>query len=484
MIDRDIFEDLFVLEMANNHWGSLERGLRIVSAFAQVARFNNVRAAIKLQFRDVDSFIHKHFRTRTDIRYIGKTLDTRMTPEDFAILVKAIRQASCIPMATPFDEKSVDLCCELGIPIIKLASSDLNDWILIEKIAATKKPVIVSTGGSSLKDLDDLVLFFQNRHIPLAINHCVSLYPTEDNELELNQIDFLCKRYPANTIGLSTHEYHNWTDSMLIAHIPADGSKATLISLPRDSYVAIPGYGMDRLNAAYKDGYVNASGDRKAKVGAGTNLLRQTIYNLTGLTINHFIQISLLGFVELSDAVGGVTVNLCHAVDDTVAHNKAIGSDGGSGLVLSAGKHSIHGIQALEFVRQRHGLNGGDLDRSARQRYFLTAAFRKVASIGIITKLGQLKVGGGYNLLFDLGCFHAIPQDRRPAYVEGVTTAAAAGADFLLWGFYRPPSRLMNTRVTKEEIEERFSAGWDLVRAWGGEQPDRFAGQWYHMKRR
>src|SRR5689334_20342308 len=117
MIDRDIFEDLFVLEMANNHWGSLERGLRIVSAFAQVARFNNVRAAIKLQFRDVDSFIHKHFRTRTDIRYIGKTLDTRMTPEDFAILVKAIRQASCIPMATPFDEKSVDLCCELGIPI-------------------------------------------------------------------------------------------------------------------------------------------------------------------------------------------------------------------------------------------------------------------------------------------------------------------------------------------------------------------------------
>jgi N-acetylneuraminate synthase len=218
MIDRDIFEDLFVLEMANNHWGSLERGLRIVSAFAQVARFNNVRAAIKLQFRDVDSFIHKHFRTRTDIRYIGKTLDTRMTPEDFAILVKAIRQASCIPMATPFDEKSVDLCCELGIPIIKLASSDLNDWILIEKIAATKKPVIVSTGGSSLKDLDDLVLFFQNRHIPLAINHCVSLYPTEDNELELNQIDFLCKRYPANTIGLSTHEYHNWTDSMLIAY--------------------------------------------------------------------------------------------------------------------------------------------------------------------------------------------------------------------------------------------------------------------------
>jgi sialic acid synthase SpsE len=218
MIDRDIFEDLFVLEMANNHWGSLERGLRIVTEFAQVVRFNNVRAAIKLQFRDIDTFIHKDFSHRKDIRYIGKTLDTRLSTEAFAALVKSIRQVSCIPMATPFDEKSVDLCCELGIPIIKLASSDLNDWVLIEKIAATKKPVIVSTGGSSLKDLDDLVTFFQNRHIPLAINHCVSIYPAEDNELELNQIDFLRGRYPLNTIGFSTHEYHDWTSSMLVAY--------------------------------------------------------------------------------------------------------------------------------------------------------------------------------------------------------------------------------------------------------------------------
>ncbi len=218
MIDRDIFEDLFVLEMANNHWGSVDRGLRIIAAFSQVVRFNNVRAAIKLQLRDVDTFIHKDFRGRSDIRYIKKTLDTRLVPEGFATLVAAIRKASCIPMATPFDEESVELCCQLAIPIIKVASSDLNDWLLIEKVAKTKKPVIVSTGGSSLKDLDDLVTFFQNRNIPLAINHCVSLYPTEDRNLELNQIDFLRSRYPAQTIGFSTHECRDWTSSMLIAY--------------------------------------------------------------------------------------------------------------------------------------------------------------------------------------------------------------------------------------------------------------------------
>jgi sialic acid synthase SpsE len=218
MTGNDIFDELFVLEMANNHLGDLQRGLKIISNYAQVVRFNNVRAAIKLQLRDVDSFIHRDFRQRDDIRYIKKTLDTRLELEDYAKLVQAIREASCIPMATPFDESSVDFCCELGIPILKIASSDCNDWVLIEKIAKAKKPAIVSTGGSSLKDIDDLVTFFGNRHIPLAINHCVSLYPSEDSDIELNQIDFLCRRYPQHIIGFSSHEYRDWTSSMLMAY--------------------------------------------------------------------------------------------------------------------------------------------------------------------------------------------------------------------------------------------------------------------------
>lgn len=218
MINRDIFEDLFVLELANNHWGNLQRGLRIVKEFASVVRYNNVRAAIKLQFRDVDNFIHKKFVNREDIRYIKKTLDTRLTRDELAQLVEAVRRAGCVRLVTPFDEKSVDLCMELGVEIIKIASSDITDWPLLEKIAKTRKPVLVSTGGSSLKDIDDMVTFFDNRNIPLAINHCVSLYPAEDAELQLNQIDFLKQRYPGHVIGLSTHEYHDWRASMLIAY--------------------------------------------------------------------------------------------------------------------------------------------------------------------------------------------------------------------------------------------------------------------------
>ena len=218
MTGADIFHELFVLEIANNHLGSVERGLKIIAAYGQVVRFNNVRAAMKLQIRDVGNFIHKDFRGRSDIRYIKKTLDTQLDLEEYATLVKAIREGNCITMATPFDERSVDVCCELGIQILKIASSDLNDWLLIEKIAKAKKPVIVSTGGSSLKDIDDLVRFFDNRHIPLAINHCVSLYPSEDHELEMNQIDFLHSRYPEHVIGFSTHEHSDWISSMLIAY--------------------------------------------------------------------------------------------------------------------------------------------------------------------------------------------------------------------------------------------------------------------------
>jgi sialic acid synthase SpsE len=217
-MNREVFENLFVLEMANNHWGDVDRGLRIIRDFAQVVRFNNVRATVKLQVRDVDSFIHSAWRDRDDIRYIKKTLDTKMSRNGFATLVEAIRKGGMLTSATPFDEASVALCEELGIDILKIASSDINDFFLIERIAKTGKPVSFSTGGSELKSIDDVVTFFDRRNITLAINHCVSIYPSEDSELELNQIDFLRNRYPGHVIGLSTHEHRDWTSSIQIAY--------------------------------------------------------------------------------------------------------------------------------------------------------------------------------------------------------------------------------------------------------------------------
>ena len=216
--DRVIFENLFVLELANNHWGNLERGLKIVRDFATVARVNSVKVAIKLQFRDVDSFIHPSFKGFTESRYIKKTEATKLSIDEFKNLIDEVVNCGCIPMATPFDEASVQLCGTFDLPIIKVASSDIATWPLLEKIASLKKPVIISTGGATEKNIDDCVKFFEHRNIPLAINHCVSLYPSEDSELELNQIDYLKNRYPNHVIGFSTHEMTDWENSMLLSY--------------------------------------------------------------------------------------------------------------------------------------------------------------------------------------------------------------------------------------------------------------------------
>lgn len=240
MNTHNIFNNLFVLELANNHWGSVERGQRIINAFAQVVRFNNVRASIKLQFRDGGHFVQPEFKGREDIRYIKKTEQTVLKREEYGTLIQAIRDQGCIPMATAFDEASVDLCEDFDLPIIKVASSDINDWFLLERIAKTRRPVIVSTGGSSEKDIDDLVTFFGNRNIPLSLNHCVSLYPSEDSELELNQIDYLKTRYPHLVIGLSTHEYQDWHSSMLISYAKGARTWERHIDIEGDGFTVSP----------------------------------------------------------------------------------------------------------------------------------------------------------------------------------------------------------------------------------------------------
>jgi N-acetylneuraminate synthase len=203
-------------------------------------------------------------------------------------------------MATPFDEKSVDFCVDLGLPIIKLASSDVNDWPLIERIAKTRKPVICSTGGTSLKDLDDLVLFFNNRNIPLAINHCVSIYPCEDSDLELNQIDYLKKRYPGHVIGLSTHEYKNWEYSLIIAYAKGARTFERHIDIddegrPVSPYCSLP-HQIDEWFSAFN----------KAKAMSGhSGESRRVITDAETKYLNHLVR----GVYARRDLPGGYTLN-------------------------------------------------------------------------------------------------------------------------------------------------------------------------------
>jgi N-acetylneuraminate synthase len=239
-MDDQIFQNLFVLELANNHWGRLDRGLKIVSEFAEVVRCNGIHAAIKLQFRDVPSFIHDGHRDRDDVRYIKKVGATELSWGEQEIMVNAVRSAGMVTMVTPFDEVSVEKAVEFDVEILKIASSDIRDRVLLEKIAGAGKPVIASSGGSNLEDLDHLVSFFADRQIPFALNHCVSIYPSEDSELELNQIDFLRDRYPGLTIGYSTHEMTDWSSSVMMAYAKGARTFERHIDIDADGIAVSP----------------------------------------------------------------------------------------------------------------------------------------------------------------------------------------------------------------------------------------------------
>jgi SAM-dependent methyltransferase len=103
---------------------------------------------------------------------------------------------------------------------------------------------------------------------------------------------------------------------------------------------------------------------------------------------------------------------------------------------------------------------------------------------GDVTRLEELGVGDGFSLVFDLGCLHSIPTDRRDDYAKGVTEVTVPGADYLVFGFYRNPNRLTPLKLTQEELEQRFGQSWDVVRVWSGERPDAFPARWYQLRRR
>src|SRR5580700_867762 len=198
------------------------------------------------------------------------------------------------------------------------------------------------------------------------------------------------------------------SDTILILHIPANGGRPVLISIPRDSYVPIPGYGSSKINAAYDLG--------------GPKLLAETLQNVTGLYINHYMGIGFGGFVSVVNDIGGVRMCLPGPMVDPKA-----------GLNLKAGCQNLNGDQALGYVRTRN-FAISDLQREQDQRLFLKALLSKLTSTGTLINpfatipaatgsAGALTVSDGTSLM-DL--VHAAFALRNPL----TTTVPVATADY------------------------------------------------------
>ncbi|GGU65158.1 LytTR family transcriptional regulator [Lentzea flava] len=184
------------------------------------------------------------------------------------------------------------------------------------------------------------------------------------------------------------------TDTMILVHIPVDGTRAVAISFPRDSYVEIAeGFGKHKLNSAFArkrntvDQEMRAKGEtdeqkiRTESMAAGRKTLIKTIENMAGgaVRIDRYAEVNLASFYEVTKAIGGVEVCV---KEDT--------QDSDSGANFKAGPQTIEGARALSFVRQRKGLPGGDLDRIVRQQVFIGALAKKVLSTGTLTDPSKL----------------------------------------------------------------------------------------------
>lgn len=204
--DKFDFRDLFVLDLANNHQGSVAHGTAIIERCAAAAKRHGVRVAIKFQFRDLEHFVHRDHRDGSKNKHVPRFLSTRLTWDQFGELLAAVRRCGLLAMCTPFDEASVERIVEMGFDIIKVASCSARDWPLLEKVAASGLPTVASTGGLTQEQIDDLVSFLGHRACNFALMHCVSIYPTPDAACHLANIAGFRERYPSRPIGWSTHE--------------------------------------------------------------------------------------------------------------------------------------------------------------------------------------------------------------------------------------------------------------------------------------
>lgn len=192
--------------MANNHMGSVKHAKRIIDKFSKICFENKINAGIKLQFRNLETFIHPDFIRRDDLKFIKRFNETRLSKNEFREIVDYIKSKNILAITTPFDNESIPLTEELDIDIIKVASCSIDDWPLLMEISNINKKIIISTAGAEISHIIKVYDLFKSKNRDFAIMHCVGEYPTPYENSNLNRINLLKNQFPDIEIGFSTHE--------------------------------------------------------------------------------------------------------------------------------------------------------------------------------------------------------------------------------------------------------------------------------------
>jgi polyisoprenyl-teichoic acid--peptidoglycan teichoic acid transferase len=231
---------------------------------------------------------------------------------------------------------------------------------LLPKILIAVAVVLVAASGAGLlvytSKIDRSLTENLKRGVELPADESSARPPKEPQETGTLNYVLLGSdsRDPSN-------EGNGRSDTILVVHLNAKRNKGYIISFPRDMYVNVPGYGRNKINAAYAFG--------------GTPLAVRTLEDLTGVRMDHVALIDFEGFIRLTEDLDGVTVTNKHAFSS-------------HGFDYPKGKITIAGEEALWFVRERKLLPGGDLDRAENQRNVIKAIVQKGLSAGVISDPG------------------------------------------------------------------------------------------------
>ena len=249
------------------------------------------------------------------------------------------------------------------------------------------------TSGLNTSDALDKVGAHGPKHLDNSVN---LLLVGLDSRKDMNGND-LPKEFVQDQLhaGSSDIGYYN-TNTLILMHIPADGGKVTAFSIPRDDYVqTVNGDGTSQGHFKIKEAYANAYTTAHDKLSgrgvkgaeleaqsreAGREATLATVQNFLGVPIDHFAEVNLLGFYDIAQVLQPIQVCLKHPVHDWY-----------SGANFQAGVQNLNPKQALAFVRQRHGLDGGDLDRTHRQQAFISSVTHKLKTQGVFNDLGKLQ---------------------------------------------------------------------------------------------
>ena len=201
---------LVILEMANNHMGSIGHAKKIIKKFSYITKkfSDKIDFALKFQYRDKETFIHESYKQSND-KYVKRFQSTFFSDKEWIKLIKFSKKYFKLA-CTPFDETSADKVFKQSFDYIKIASCSATDWPLVEyiyrKYRKKKKKIIASLGGLNETDIIKVTSYFKNRKVDISFLYCVAKYPSFSNELNLSFFNYLKKKYGERIIGFSTHE--------------------------------------------------------------------------------------------------------------------------------------------------------------------------------------------------------------------------------------------------------------------------------------